>query len=200
LAALISYAATFSVTFLMSLYLQYVKAITPEAAGVILITQPAVQAAFSPITGRLSDKVEPLHLASAGMTITAIGLLLLSFLQAAASYYYIIIILLLLGFGFALFSSPNMNAIMGSVNKAHYGLASGTVSTMRLLGQMISMATATSMFALFIGREQISPKNYNSFLISFKYTFLIFFVWCVLGIFFSLMRGELRETKLEEIQ
>lgn len=194
LAALISYAATFAVTFLMSLYLQYIKGMSPQTAGLILICQPAVQACLSPLAGRLSDKVEPLRLASAGMAVTAAGLLLLSFTSAGTSLYHIVAILLLMGFGFALFSSPNMNAIMGSVDKANYGLASGTVATMRLLGQMASMATATLMFALFIGRTQIGPENYDRYLLSFKYTLLIFFALCVVGIFFSLLRGDLRHV------
>lgn len=194
LAALISYAATFAVTFLMSLYLQYIRGMSPQATGLILICQPAVQACLSPLAGRLSDKVEPLRLASAGMAVTATGLLLLSFIGAGTPLYHIVAILLLMGFGFALFSSPNMNAIMGSVDKANYGLASGTVATMRLLGQMASMATATLMFALFIGRAQIGPENYDRYLLSFKYTLLIFFALCVIGIFFSLLRGDLRHV------
>ncbi len=194
LAALINYAATFAVTFLMSLYLQYVKGIGPQGTGLILISQPAVQALLSPLTGRLSDRVEPLRLASSGMAVTALCLLLLSFIGAATPLYYVVAILLLLGLGFALFSSPNMNAIMGSVDEAYYGLASGTVSTMRLLGQMVSMATATLMFALFIGRTQIGPENLGSYLLSFQYTLLIFFACCVVGIFFSLLRGDMRQV------
>lgn len=195
LAALISYAATYAITFLMSLYLQYIKGITPQTAGMILIFQPSVQALLSPLTGRLSDKIEPLRLASAGMAVTSAGLLLLSFINAGTSTYHIIAILSLLGLGFALFSSPNMNAIMGSVDKDHYGLASGTVATMRLLGQMLSMTTATLMFALLIGRQQINPENYDRYLVCFKYTLLIFFGWCVMGIFFSLMRGGMGQGK-----
>ena len=195
LAALISYAATFAVTFLMSLYLQFIKGMSPQATGLILICQPVVQACLSPLAGRLSDKVEPLRLASAGMAVTATGLLLLSFTGAGTPLYHIVVILLLMGFGFALFSSPNMNAIMGSVDKANYGLASGTVATMRLLGQMASMATATLMFALFIGRAQIGPENYDRYLLSFKYTLLIFFVLCLIGICFSLLRGDLRHVE-----
>ena len=198
LAALINYAATFAVTFLMSLYLQYVKGLDPQDTGLILISQPAVQALMSPVSGRLSDRMEPLRLASSGMAITALCLLLLSFIGPATPLYRIVSILLFLGFGFALFSSPNMNAIMGSVDEAHYGLASGTVSTMRLLGQMISMATATLMFAIFIGRNEIGPTNLERYLLSFRYTLLIFFACCVAGIFFSLMRGKMRQADVQE--
>jgi len=66
---------------------------------------------------------------------------------------------------------------------------------MRLLGQMVSMAVAMVVFAIFIGREPISPANYDQFLISVQISFLIFALLCLVGIFFSLLRGELRKEK-----
>jgi hypothetical protein len=120
------------------------------------------------------------------------GLLFFSLLRNATGIFYIIFTLVMLGFGFALFSSPNMNAIMGSVDKKFFGVASGTVATMRLLGQMTSMAIAMVIFVLFIGREQITPSNYELFLKSVKVSFVIFTFLCVIGIFFSFTRGELR--------
>lgn len=192
LAALINYSATFALTFLLSLYLQYIKGIPPQYAGSILIAQPIVMAVFSPLAGRLSDRIEPRLMASAGMMITAIGLLFFVFVGPNTSKVMIVLILALLGFGFALFSSPNMNAIMGSVEKRYLGIASGTVATMRLLGQMVSMAVAMVVFAIFIGREPISPSNYSEFLKSVRVSFLIFSALCTIGILFSFLRGELR--------
>jgi len=117
LAALINYSATYGVTFLLSLYLQYIKGMTPKDAGLVLIAQPLMQAIFSPYAGKLSDKVEPGIIASAGMALTALGLLMLIFTGLNTGLIFIVITLALLGLGFALFSSPNMNAIMGSVEK-----------------------------------------------------------------------------------
>ena len=192
LAALINYAATFAVTFLLSLYLQYIKGFDPRTAGTILVAQPVMMAVFSPLAGRWSDKVEPRLLASAGMALTAAGLLLFALTSTDTSTVYIIGTLVMLGFGFALFSSPNMNAIMGSVDKKYFGIASGTVAAMRLLGQMTSMAIAMVVFAVFIGHEQITPANYDLFLKSVKISFGIFTLLCALGIYFSFSRGELR--------
>ena len=192
LAALINYSATFAITFLLSLYLQYIKGIPPQYAGSILIAQPIVMAVFSPLAGRLSDRLEPRLIASAGMCITVLGLIFFVFIGPNTSKFMIVTVLAFLGFGFALFSSPNMSAIMGSVENRYLGIASGTVATMRLLGQMVSMAIAMVVFAIFIGREQISPANYGEFLTSVRVSFLIFALLCTLGIFFSLMRGELR--------
>ncbi len=174
IAALINYAAIFAVSFLLSLYLQYIKGMTPQATGFILVAQPLVQAVFSPMAGKLSDKVETAIVASSGMVITAFGLFLLIFLKSTTTVYYIVISLLILGFGFALFSSPNMNAIMSSVEKKYYGIASGTVATMRLIGQMLSMSVATLTFSFIIGKEEISPLNYDAFLTSVNILFIIF--------------------------
>ena len=81
LAALIHYSATFSVGFLLSLYLQYIPGYGAQNAGIILIAQPIVMAVFSPYAGRLSDRIEPRMVASIGMALTALGLFLLVLLD-----------------------------------------------------------------------------------------------------------------------
>jgi EmrB/QacA subfamily drug resistance transporter len=192
LAALINYSATFAVAFLLSLYLQYIKGLTPQAAGTVLVFTPVMQAVFSPFAGKLSDRVEPRVISSLGMTLTALGLVLLILLNNQTRLVYIIAVMVILGLGFALFSSPNMNAIMGSVDKRFYGIASASVGTMRLLGQMLSMGIVTLIFALFIGRAQITPEYYPMLINSTKLVFTVSTCLCICGIFFSLYRGRLR--------
>jgi EmrB/QacA subfamily drug resistance transporter len=193
-AALINYSATFSVTFLTSLFLQYIKGLSPQEAGIVLISQPVMMTIFSPLAGRLSDRIEPRIIASIGMAITACGLIILSVLQENTGIVLIAACLMLLGFGFALFSSPNMNAIMGSVEKRFYGIASGSVGTMRLLGQMLSMGIVTLIFALLIGPVQITNEYHSVFIKSFRIALVIFSILCTGGIFLSLSRGKLRES------
>ena len=193
-AALIHYAATFAVTFLLSLYLQYIKGMSPQAAGTLLVVQPVCMAVFSPLAGKLSDRVEPWKIASTGMVLTALGLAALVLVGSGTPFYVIAGILMCLGIGFALFSSPNMSAIMGAVSPRFYGTASGTVATMRLVGQMISMALVTVVFALMIGKTAISPDNYNQFLSSMHLCLVIFSVLCFVGIGFSLYRGTVRQS------
>ncbi|MDD3619110.1 MAG: MFS transporter [Desulfobulbaceae bacterium] len=190
LAALIHYAATFAVTFQISLYLQYLKGMEPQSAGTILMIQPVMMALFSAQAGKLSDTVQPRVLASAGMSLTALGLAFFVFLGESTELWLIASNLALLGFGFALFSSPNMSAIMGSVERRQYGIASGTVATMRLLGQMFSMAIATVFLAIFIGRQEIRVENYPLFQTSMQACFMFFVLLCVVGIGFSLFRGD----------
>jgi len=189
LAAFLNYSSTHAVVFFLSLYLQYIKGFSPENAGLVLVAQPAVQAVFSPFAGRLSDRMEPRIVASAGMLFTALGLFLLIFLSEESALGYVIAVLMILGFGFALFSSPNTNAIMSSVPRRFYGLASGTVGTMRLTGQMFSQAIALVAFALYLGNAQIMPENYPQLLGAMKAAFAILAVLCTFGIIFSLARG-----------
>ena len=193
LAALLNYSATFAVTFLLSLYLQYLKGMPPRAAGLLLMVQPVGMAIVSPIAGRLSDRIEPRLLASAGMAITVAGMLAFTQLRADSGSTGIAWTLALLGFGFALFSSPNMSAIMGSVAKEQYGIASGAVATMRLMGQMLSMAIATVVLALLLGQETIGPGNYDRFLLSIRVVFTLSALLCGVGVYFSLFRGRLRQ-------
>jgi EmrB/QacA subfamily drug resistance transporter len=192
LAALINYSATFAVTFLISLYLQYVRGFEPQTAGFVLVAMPAVQAIFSPLAGRLSDKIEPRVIASAGMALTTVGLVLFTLLDGKASLEFIIGTLILIGFGFALFSSPNTNAVMSAASKKDYGVASATLATMRQVGMVFSMGVAMLMFALYIGRVQITPEHHLLFLESMKTSFIIFAVLCFGGIFASLARGRIR--------
>jgi EmrB/QacA subfamily drug resistance transporter len=195
LAALINYAATFAVGFLLSLYLQRLKGLSPQEAGLILVSQPIIMAIFSPLAGRLSDKTEPRTVASLGMTLTFIGLTLLFFLDADSSIKYIIACLVVLGFGFALFSSPNTNAIMSSVERRFFGVAGAMVSTMRQVGMMLSMGIVMMILALLLGDSAITAENQNQFVSSVRIAFAVFAVMCFGGIFASLARGKLNRNQ-----
>ena len=190
LAALINYSATYAVAFLLSLDLQYTKGFSAESAGIILIAAPFFQMVVSPFAGKLSDQYDSQVLSSIGMGLTALGLFLFIFLNETTPLWYIVAVLMILGIGFGIFSSPNINAIMSAVDKKYYGVASGINSTMRLLGQMLSMGIAMMIFAIIIGQVEITPANYAQFTQSLHWAFILFTIMCIFGIFFSLARGK----------
>ncbi len=189
LAALIHYSATFAVVFLMSLYLQGVKGLTPAHAGTVLVVQPVLQALWSPWAGRLSERVAPRRVASVGMGLSAAGLLLLAWLGPTTPMALVLGGLGLLGTGFGLFSAPNTNAVMQSVERRHYGVASGTLGTMRLVGQALSMGIVTFLLALSMGPARLSPEHVPDFLKALRSAFFVFTGLCILGIGASLARG-----------
>jgi EmrB/QacA subfamily drug resistance transporter len=190
LAALINYAATFASGFILSLYLQYIKGMTPKEAGLVLVSSPVVMAVITPLAGRLSDKINARILSSAGMAVTALGLASLIFLTEKSGTFYIVVSLLILGIGFGIFSSPNTNAIMGSVDKNVYGIASGMLATMRLTGQTISMAVVMVIFSVIIGHVEIAPSYYSSFIQAVRLCFILNAALCMLGVFASLARDK----------
>jgi len=194
LAALINYAVVFAVGFLLSLYLQYNRGIDPQIAGLILIAQPVVQTIVSPAAGHLSDRIDPRILATAGMALTSFGLGILMFISPSMPLAVIIAGLAILGLGYGLFSSPNTNAIMSSVGAEHLGLASGMVSTMRAIGQMLSLAIAMLIFSAVIGSVQISPEVYPQLQQSVTIAFGVFFVLALIGIAASYARGKVRKN------
>lgn len=190
-ASLMMYSATYANVVLLSLYLQSVKGLSASSAGMIMMIQPAVMALGSPVMGRLSDRLEPRWLASAGMAVTAGGLFVLANLQPESSLIHVAVALLMTGGGFALFSSPNVNAIMGSVEPKHFGSASGAVATTRLIGQLNSMVLVTLVIGLVMGNTLISADSIPQLAQAIDLSFAIAGLICLPGIAFSLARGRL---------
>jgi EmrB/QacA subfamily drug resistance transporter len=190
LAALIHYAATSAIGFFLSLFLQYIKDLGPRDAGFVLMAWPVTMTLISPAAGKLSDKHNPGVLASTGMAISAAGLILLCFINEQTSVAFITVVLVIMGAGFSLFSSPNSNAIMSSVEKRQLGNASGMLGTMRNVGQTFSMAIALMLLALFMGQAKIDPASYPQLMSAMQSAFIIFSILCIAGIFASLARNK----------
>ena len=193
-ASVIMYTATFANIVLLSLYLQYLRGLSPGNAGLVLMAQPAVMAVVSPWAGKLSDRIEPRVIASVGMAITSTGLYLLATMGAQTPLPLIVAYLMTTGLGFSLFSSPNANAIMGAVDRRHYGIAGSSVATMRVLGQMASMGVVAMAFSLTLGAVQITPAVYPQLQWAVSLSLVIAATLCLPGIYLSLARGRLRAT------
>lgn len=185
LSALINYSATFAISFMLSLYLQYVRGLSPRDAGLILIVQSLMMAVLSFTSGKLSDRMSSSFLATLGMFIIFIGLIGLCFIGETTSFYFIIALLVLIGFGFGVFSSPNMNILMSSVDKQYYGFASATAGTMRLVGQSLSMGIAMMSISLLIGDIKFSSDVHTELMYSMRITFIICSVLCLFGVYAS---------------
>jgi MFS family permease len=191
LAAYISYLSSFSIAFLMSLYLQYAKGLSPTQAGIYLMSQPVIQAALTPISGKLSDTMAPWRLASKGLSIILISIMIFALsLSSATPDVILIVAMALSGCGFAFFSAPNTNAILSAVPPRRLGQASGVITVTRLCGQISSMALTTLVFGLVIGYGVITPEKYPEFIKASKICFWIFAPICLTGILASLAGGK----------
>jgi len=193
LSALINYTSTFAIVFFLSLYLQKVQNLSPREAGAVIIAQPIMMAIFSPIVGKLSDKIQPRYFATTGMAMCSSGLAMLAFLSHNTPIPYIIGVLIWVGLGFALFSSPNMNTIMSSVDRKQYGQASGLASSMRVFGQIISMSIITLLISINFGNQSVEEVPDILFLNALKWGFMIFAIIGATGIYFSFFRGNVEK-------
>jgi MFS family permease len=181
LAAFTNYAATLATTFLLSLYLQYTRGLDARTAGFILFAGAFFQAVFSPVAGRLVDRVRAHSVAAVGMALCVAALVAFVFVGRTTSYVYIVATLSVLGLGFALFASPITYVVMGSVESRQVGLASSTLASFRWTGQNFSLGIAGLMLALVVGSRTLEPGLYPQVLLSVRISFAIFACLCLAG-------------------
>ncbi len=190
LAALLNYGATFAISYLMSIYLQVVMGFTSQDAGLILICMPLIQAVFSPVMGKLSDKVRPHKIATAGMMICVAALAMFSFIDEDTGLWFAVSALMTAGFGFAVFSAPNTNAIMERVREEDYGIANSIVATMRTYGQSASMGIVSVVMGMILGDLPMEEAQIPDLILTVRTSFYVFIVLCVMAVFLSAFRGK----------
>ncbi len=194
LAALINYSANGAVPFMLTLYLQKIYGLDALTAGLILIVQTILMAAISPMTGKLSDRLEPRIVSSSGMAICTIGLVLFAMISPGTPLWLVVAGLIFLGIGIAFFVSPNTNAIMSSVGKSDYAVASSMVSTMRMIGGILGLGITNLIFTYFMGHTEIPETGpYDPLMKSIQVAFAVMAGLCIVGLGLSLARGNLRK-------
>ena len=160
--SLLMYASNYPLTFLLSLYLQYVKGFSPSESGQIILLQALAMAFLAPLSGRLSDKVQPRLLATLGCSIVACGFFILSRMDIDTQAWYIGSSLLLIGIGFGLFSTPNNNAIMGAVHSLPEQYPALLQTVLVALNISFAFVLIACVISGFRGREQKPEKAISS--------------------------------------
>ena len=185
LASLCAYLATFAVTTILNYHLQYIKGFDSQTAGIILLVAPVCQVILAPIAGRLADRHVPQILAAIGMALGTISLILFSTLSYETSLEFVIVSMIIYGVGFGLFSPPNTSVIMGSVPPKDTSIASASVSTVRTVGQAMSMGILTLVFAFVMGNVAIVSDVYPLLISSCQITCIICVGLCLASVFAS---------------
>jgi EmrB/QacA subfamily drug resistance transporter len=188
IATWLNYAASFGIMFFFSIYLQIIKGVSPKLTGFILITQPLLQAFCAPLAGRMADKHNPAPIATLGMTLCTISLAAAAAIDASSSFIFIFAVLIVMGVGFGLFSTPNTTAIMASVDRRDYGMASSLIATMRTTGMLTAMTLITILLSWFLGTEPVVLENGHLFLAAMRSAMVIFSILGLAGIVCSLGR------------
>jgi len=196
--AFLNYVSTFSITFVFSIFLQMILGYPPFIAGMLLMVEPILMVIFSPISGKMSDMYGSRGIASVGMLIIAIAFFILAFINGKSGIASMAIPLGILGVGFGLFSAPNTNSVMGSVNPTKVGVASGTLGTMRFTGQLLSLALASAILSMslphsmligiFSGVTVKSGIDASTFESGFRTIMILSGILSLIGSYTSLLR------------
>jgi MFS family permease len=188
IASFLNYGSSYAVIFTLSQYLQDVGGMGPGTAGLIILLQPAIQAVVTPFAGRTSDRMDPRILTTAGMIMMCLGtgLMITLSVNVDSEMMKVYMILMFTGLGYALFSTPNTNLIMGNVSPKNYSESSGVISVMRQVGMMSSVAVVVCMISIMMGTTTvIEPGTVDRFMTAIHYSFVICFILAAAGAFMT---------------
>ena len=138
----------------------YHYASVPFWAGIYMLPMTVAMGIFGPIAGRYSDTHGQRWLASTGLIVSGVALLLLVLLPADFIYIFMAILLFMFGAGMGMFTAPNTSAVMSSVPPDVRGSASGMLSTLRNVGTTASMGIFFSI--LILGLTTTLPHTLSS--------------------------------------
>ena len=145
--AFLNYVSTFSIVLVFSIYFTVIAGLSTVVAGLILVVEPVLMVILSPVSGRLSDRLGSRGLASLGMLVISAAFFFLFWAVGRIPPVDLAVPLAVVGVGFGLFSAPNTNSVMGSVDRELSGMAAGTLGTMRFVGQLMSIALTGALLA-----------------------------------------------------
>lgn len=204
LTGLLNGIARNGVLFLLVFYLQGARGEDPVTAGIMLAPLAVGLLVLSPISGALADRIGSRLLATAGMLITAVGLLGLLTLDVDTPFWQLALWQLIIGGGSGLFNSPNTSAVMGVLPPDKRGMGAGARMMLVQSGFVISIAIAIGlvasvvdpkvMLAIFSG-TQIGTGGFDMapFITALHLAFGIGAVASIVGAIVSAMRGPHRE-------
>jgi EmrB/QacA subfamily drug resistance transporter len=144
--ALIVSFSMLGVFFFLALYMQDILGYSPLEAGIRFLPSTLMIVILAPVAGRLADRFGPRWLIAAGLTTVAASLYSFSGIAVDSSYAELLPGFMLLGAGIALTMSPMTSAAMNAVAVEKAGIASGVLSTFRMVGGSLGVAVTGAIF------------------------------------------------------
>jgi MFS family permease len=184
------YASLYPLVFLLSLYLQYIHQLSPSDTGKIILMQGVAMAILAPLSGRLSDSIQPRKIATVGCLVVASGFLMLAQLDMTTTPFYIGSSLFLIGIGMGLFTSPNNNAVLSAVPSKDLGVAAATMNLARVMGNVIGMSVVNLLINTHLGDKQIIPQYYGLLEKTISAAIMISLLYVLVGTIMSALRGK----------
>jgi EmrB/QacA subfamily drug resistance transporter len=147
-ASLLMYFGMFGSIFLLAQFLQTVQGYSPFAAGVRTLPWTGMPLIAAPLAGALSDRIGSRPIVAVGLALQAIGLGWLAAISAPdVAYSTLVPAFVVSGLGMGLFFAPIANLVLGAVNSAEEGMASGANNAIREVGGVLGVAVLAAVFA-----------------------------------------------------
>ncbi len=191
--ALLAFMSYIPISYLLAFYLQDALGLSPSITGLVLVTHPVMISFTGPLSGLIAERINARIQTVIGLLVQIFGIILLGF--AIPNLLLIIISIAILGTGLSLFTVANNNFIMTSAPKEYMGVVSALSNLSRTSGFTIAIATATTVFAIFMtifnpsGLTQ-GPQYIDAYSASFQMTAWFFIAFAVIAAILSIFRGK----------
>lgn len=186
-----------SVIFILIMYLQGVRGLTPFYASLVLVPGYLLSSFLSPKMGRLSDRIAPGMLAGTGILLMAAGIVVYLFLGVSTPVYVVIAGSIITGFGGSMFWPSNTSSVMSNSPKQLYGSSSGLLRTLTNIGTLMSYVIAITVaastvpryvtFEVFLGVDKLQGGLSSKFIVGLHYALLVSMIVLVVGALMSYM-------------
>ncbi|PKM90924.1 MAG: MFS transporter [Firmicutes bacterium HGW-Firmicutes-12] len=203
LCAFISFVAISCSNIIQPFYLQNVMNLSPAVTGLILMAFPMILAIVAPISGYLSDIIGSEILTFLGLTLTSVGLFLMSTLNQHSSILTLVTFVIIMSIGNGLFQSPNTSLIMSTVTTNRLGIAGSVNALVRNLGMVFGISMATTLLynrmshKLGYDVNDYIPGQEDAFIYGMKVVFITAGVLCIIGALLTAYRLYAKRAKVK---
>ena len=195
----------FSVVFLLIMYLQGIRALSPLDASLLLVPGYVAGSFLGPVMGRLSDKYGSREIATLGIFFLCVAIFIYLTLGANSPFYIVLIGSAISGLGTSMFFPANNSAVMANARAGSFGSISGLLRTLQNIGILGSFVLAISVaaasiprqaaFEVFIGTVSLSGGVSHAFIVGIDSAFYVSLAILVVAGILSFIRG--RESRQE---
>ncbi len=179
-AHFLAYASIFTLPFILTLYLQFIKGIDAQSTGFILLVQALCTSLVAPTSGWLSARFRPRYMIFGGTIIFALAYLMLADLSPLSPAWLVVIATAMIGTGVGVMDAPIFHTSMSTVSNDLLGSASATMNGMRTMGGFVGIGVVSYLMGLHLNNAQIEPEVYPQLMLVIQQFF-------ALALIFSLM-------------